>query len=196
MGQRESAPEGSRALPPFRYSPRIEPPCPITVAIEEKGGPVIAYGVVADISRKGGCVWTDVLLARGVTFHLRMSFAYPPELHTLAGTVTWARADPHARRKNAYCCGFLWSDLGYSLQCRLRQLTGAAGPRSEKERHLFERKWIVAGPWPPPPAVSPASRTARLDRLDPLATLPPGIRAPVPRPRALARERVVSPPSR
>ena len=30
-----------------RHSPRIVPPAPITVAIEEDDGPLIAYGVIA-----------------------------------------------------------------------------------------------------------------------------------------------------
>jgi hypothetical protein len=169
----------------FRHSPRIQPPCPITVAIEERGGRVVAYGVVADVSTKGGCVWTDVLLRRGATLRLRMSFASPPEVHTLQATVAWASIDSHSSLKNAYCCGFRWRYLGYTLQCRLRQLGRLAAPRSEQDRHHFERRWVVGGPWPAPPAAtSPPGPVARWDPLDPLATLPPGVRPPVQRPRA------------
>lgn len=175
----------------FRYFPRIQPPCPITVAIEEQGGRVIAYGVVADVSTRGGCVWTDVLLRRDATLRLRMSFAYPPEVHTLQATVAWAARDPHASLKNAYCCGFRWRHVGYALQCRLGQLGRLAVPRSERDRHHFERKWIVDGPWPVPPGAAPSpGRVTRWDPLDPFATLPPGVRSPFERPR----ERAGGPP--
>ena len=42
-----------------RLTPRIVPPNPISVAVERKGGPLVAYGLIADISGNGACVWTD-----------------------------------------------------------------------------------------------------------------------------------------
>ena len=141
----------------MRYSPRIEPPCPFTVAIEEDRGAVVAYGVVADISKRGGCIRTDVLLEVGTTVHLRLSFDYPPEIHTLVGTVAWARSDSKHPEENAYCCGLEWLGIGYSLRGLLRQLTNsAAPPPPNKDQQIFENRWIVAGQWPPPILVVPA----------------------------------------
>jgi hypothetical protein len=107
---------------PVRHSPRIQPPCQIVVAIAEDGGREVAYGVVVDISRTGACVWTDMLLPRGAQMRLRMSLSYPPEVHALGGEVTWARPDPESPLKNAYCCGFRWLSVGYTLRRRLDQL--------------------------------------------------------------------------
>jgi hypothetical protein len=121
------------ALP--RCPPRIHPPNPITVAIEDDRGTVIAYGVMADISRGGGCIQTDVLILNGATLDLRLSFAYPPEVHDVVGRIAWARPDVDASLAEAYRCGVEWVRLGYTLTCRLGQLTRETA-RSGKERRL------------------------------------------------------------
>jgi len=139
-----------------RCSPRFEPPCPITVAIEDERGTVVAYGVVADISKKGGCIRTDVLLAQDARFCLRVSFAHLSGVHTAVGTVAWARADPNCSRNRAYCCGVEWLSLGYTLRCRLRQLANGAVHSGKRDRFVFESKWVVKGAWPPPSFVIPS----------------------------------------
>ena len=70
-----------------RLTPRIVPPSPISVAVEKKGGPLVAYGLIADISGNGACVWTEGHLEVGSTLRFRISFADPPEIHDLVGAV-------------------------------------------------------------------------------------------------------------
>ncbi|MCG6927473.1 MAG: PilZ domain-containing protein [Acidobacteria bacterium] len=167
---------------PPRCSPRIEPPCPITVAIEEEGGGVVAYGVVADISKWGGCIRTDVLLAQDARFRFRISVASPPEVHTAVGTVAWARADPDCSQASAYSCGVEWISLGYTLRCRLRQLAHGAVPSGKRDRFVFESKWVVNGPWPNPTFVIPSPPATRWDPSGPQTgplTLPSRLRAAV-----------------
>lgn len=132
-----------------RGTPRIEPPCPVTVAVDDDEGRVLAYGVLFDVSKTGGCIWTDVLMTVGETVHLRLSFVDPPEIHRLVATVAWARADSTAPGRNAFSCGLEWLGVGHALRERLRQLANAALPAHEKERFVFERRWAVASStWP------------------------------------------------
>jgi hypothetical protein len=120
------------------------------VAIDDDDGKVLAYGVIFDISKTGGCIWTDVLMTVGETVHLRLSFVNPPEIHTLVATIAWARPDSTAPGRNAFSCGLEWLGVGHALRERLRQLVNAALPAHEKERFLFERRWAVASTaWPP-----------------------------------------------
>lgn len=118
-----------------RCPPRIHPPNPITVAFEDDRGAVVAYGVMADISQGGGCIQTDVLIVNGATFGLRLSFAYPPEVHDVVGRIAWARPDADSSLTKAYRCGVEWLSLGYTLTCRLGQLTRES-VRSGKEHRL------------------------------------------------------------
>jgi hypothetical protein len=90
-----------------------------------------------------------VLLRVGTTVHLRLSFTYPPEVHSLVGTVTWASSDARKSGEDAYRCGVRWLDVGYTLRRRLRQLVNSAIPRSRGELYLFASHWVVRGEWPP-----------------------------------------------
>jgi Tfp pilus assembly protein PilZ len=128
---------------PERHSPRIVPPAPITVAIEEDGGPLLAYGVIADISGSGACVWTDAHLAIGSTLHFRISFAHPPEVHELAGAVVWIRDDRNRTRNNAFQCGIEWLGATQACRIRLRALAQRAVPPSQPGRQPFEKAWVV-----------------------------------------------------
>lgn len=171
---------------PVRHSPRIQPPCQIVVAIAEDDGRELAYGVVVDISRTGGCVGTDLLLPRGAPLRLRMSLSYPPEVHTLEGEVTWARADPESPLKNAYCCGFRWLSVGYTLGCRLDQLTSLAVPLREQDRQAFQKRWVVKGGWAPGRIIHPRPNgVAPWSPSDPDATMPTSLRRALRRPEGV-----------
>jgi hypothetical protein len=127
-----------------RLTPRIVPPDPITVAIERNNGAVVAYGVVADISGTGACVWTDQHLDIGSTLRFRISFAQPPEVHELVGTVVWdRRALPERGRPNAARCGVTWRGSTQACRVRLRDLAQRAVPPARLERQRFERPWRV-----------------------------------------------------
>jgi hypothetical protein len=127
-----------------RLTPRIVPPNPITVAIEKNNGSVVAYGVVADISGTGACVWTDEHLAVGSTLRFRISFAHPPEVHELVGSVVWdRRALPERGRPNTARCGVTWLGSTQACRRRLRELAQRAVPPARLERQRFERPWHV-----------------------------------------------------
>jgi hypothetical protein len=127
-----------------RRTPRIVPPAPITVAIEETDGPLVAYGVIADISGNGACVWTDAHLCVGATLDFRMSFANPPEVHELAGSVVWVR-DAHDRRAqgSAFQCGIEWLGATQACRIRLRSLAQRAVPPAFPGRQPYEKAWVV-----------------------------------------------------
>ena len=127
-----------------RRSPRIVPPAPITVAIEEDEGPLVAYGVIADISGSGACVWTDAHLAIGTNLRFRISFAHPPEVHEMAGAVVWVRDDRNRRTlTNAFQCGIEWLGATQACRIRLRALAQRAVPPSQPGRQPYEKAWIV-----------------------------------------------------
>lgn len=126
-----------------RLSPRIVPPSPITVAIEEDGGHVLAYGVIADISGTGACVWTDVQIAVGSTLRFRISFAQPPEVHELVGSIVWTRESLDRTRKNARRCGVEWLGATQACRIRLRDLANRAVPPAQPGHHPFEERWVV-----------------------------------------------------
>ena len=126
-----------------RHAPRIEPPSPTTVAIEDDGGVVHAYGIVSDVSKTGGCFCTNALLKAGITVHVRLSFSSPSEVHTLACTVVWTRPDPTSPRGTGYRCGVTWIGASYDLRERLRQLVNQATPRFTAEPRVFESRWVV-----------------------------------------------------
>jgi hypothetical protein len=165
-----------------RCPPRIHPPNPITVAIENDRGTVVAYGVLADISRGGGCVQTDVLIMNGATFGLRLSFAYPPEVHDVVGRIVWARPDADSSLTAAYRCGVEWVSLGYTLTCRLGQLTRES-VRSGKEHRL------ASGDQPMGRLVRPASGTI-------LAPMEPTLFPSGPQTRPVATKPRIGPASR
>lgn len=127
---------------PRRLTPRIVPPSPITVAIEDDAGFAVAYGVIADISGNGACVWTDAALAVGTTLSFRISFAQPPDVHEVVGVVVWNEtADSGARGTRR--AGVEW--LGATRACRerLRDLAGQAVQPPESEQYPFQVRWKV-----------------------------------------------------
>jgi hypothetical protein len=76
---------------------RVIPRSPITVAIQEEGAP-LAYGVVANISVAGACIWTDAGLEPGRRLALRLSFPRGSQPIEAEGVVVWgeARSAGHA----------------------------------------------------------------------------------------------------
>jgi len=132
-------------LAPRRLTPRIVPASPITVAIERAGEPT-AYGVVADISGSGACVWTDAVLAVGETLSLRISFAGSPDVHEVVGAVVWMEPSRDAEGGRAWRSGIEW--LGATRACRerLRELAGRAVKPAGRETYLFQARWKVRGP--------------------------------------------------
>jgi hypothetical protein len=136
---------GGLVAAPRRLTPRIVPPSPITVAIEDDKGGTVAYGVVADISGAGACVWTDAPLAVGQTLSFRISFAEPPDVHELLGVVVWTELSGESEGRRARRSGVEWLDATRACRERLRELAGRAVQPAGDEAYLFQARWKVGG---------------------------------------------------
>jgi hypothetical protein len=129
-----------------RLTPRIVPPSPITLAIEDDTGEPVAYGVIADVSGAGACVWTDAALSVGQTLSFRISFAESPDVHELVGVVVWTEPPSESDGRGARRSGVEW--LGATRPCRerLRELAGRAVQPAGQETYLFQARWEVGRP--------------------------------------------------
>jgi cyanate lyase len=94
----------------------------MTVAIEDESGLPIAYGVVANVSESGACVWTDGIIARSSRLRLRVSFAHLSEVHEVAAVVVWEGAENASRGAAMRRFGVEWLDASDSCVTRLREL--------------------------------------------------------------------------
>jgi hypothetical protein len=108
----------------------VIPPTPITVAIDdEETGLCLCYGVIANVSETGACVWTNGLLATGSRLVLRVSFAHPPEVHEITGLVVWedgASTEPAPMAPGLRRFGVEWLDASHTCIERLRQVAARA----------------------------------------------------------------------
>jgi len=132
-------------MPPHRLTPRIIPASPITVAIEEKACPVVAYGAIADISGNGACVWTDARLDIGRTLRFRISFPSPPEVHEVVGVVVWAQDSLEGMEGDSRRYGVEWLGATRACRARLRELAHRAVPREDGNDQPFQKAWLVDG---------------------------------------------------
>ncbi len=95
---------------------RIVPRIPVTIAIQE-GGASSAYGVVANISVAGACIWTDAGLEEGRVVTLRLSFPRASQTIDAEGVVVWSEPGTATRRY-----GLRWADQSPSRQARLQRI--------------------------------------------------------------------------
>lgn len=102
----------------------------MTVAIEDANGLTLGYGVIANVSESGACVWTDGVLSAGARLLLRVSFAHLREVHEIDGLVVWESAELATRGSGLRRFGVEWRDASAACVARLRQLAlrAADGP--------------------------------------------------------------------
>jgi Tfp pilus assembly protein PilZ len=100
-----------------RGTVRIVPRTPITIAIQDGGVPN-AYGVVANISEAGVCIWTDADLDPGVSLNLRLSFPRRSQPLDAEGVVVWGEPRGSSRNRRY---GLKWKD---QTSPRLERLKG------------------------------------------------------------------------
>lgn len=100
-----------------RNAVRVVPRSAVTVAIANQGLS-LAYGVVADISEAGACVWTNGLFKPGEALNLRLSFANEAQPFQASGRLVWM--EPRTG-KGVLRCGVQWAPPG-SKPSRLRTL--------------------------------------------------------------------------
>jgi len=108
-----------------RSAVRIIPRSPITVALQEAGTPV-AYGVVANISEGGACIWTNAHLEPGKSVHLRLSFPRGSQPVDAEGVVVWGRPQKEATAEGLRY-GLQWSDQASGRKERLARMLKVAG---------------------------------------------------------------------
>lgn len=108
-----------------RETVRIVPRRPITVAIQDGDAP-FAYGVVANISEGGACIWTDVSLEPGHDVRLRLSFPRGSQPVDARGVVVWCEpgSDQPSRRY-----GVQWQDRSAARLSRLRTIIATSAER-------------------------------------------------------------------
>lgn len=75
-----------------RRAVRIVPSSPISVAFQEAGTP-FAFGVVANISEGGACIWTNARLQPGRSVALQLSFPRGIQPVEAEGVVVWGQAE-------------------------------------------------------------------------------------------------------
>jgi Tfp pilus assembly protein PilZ len=92
-----------------RSAVRLIPRNAITVAIENEGYP-LAYGVVANISEAGACLWTNGAFHVGESLVLRLSFPHEPQPVQAVGRVVWEDADRDEQGALRY--GLFWTPSG------------------------------------------------------------------------------------
>ena len=105
-----------------RAAVRVVPRSAVTVAIENPAYPM-AYGVVANISDVGACVWTNGAFAIGENLVLRLSFPREPQPLQAAGRVVWE--DALRDEKGALRLGLQWSHATGPAHARLSQMIAA-----------------------------------------------------------------------
>jgi len=126
---------------PRRLTPRVVPPSPITVAIEDEAGRTIGHGALADVSGNGACLRTGARLTVGASFLFRISFTQPPDVHDVVGAVVWCEPDP--AEGGARRAGIEWLGATRSCRERLRDLTARAVEPSERQEFPFQAHWRV-----------------------------------------------------
>jgi len=104
-----------------RLTARIVPARPITVAIAENDGRAVAYGVLANLSDGGACLWTNGFLRVGMHLHLQISFAQPPEMHEATGLVVWGQMC-RATERETRMYGLEWRGTPVRSRARLLEL--------------------------------------------------------------------------
>jgi hypothetical protein len=87
-------------------------------------GVPLGYGVIANISETGACVWTNQELDPGMRLSLRVSFAHPPEVHEITGDVVWSddNAGGGFFHSGVRRYGIEWRDASASCVHRVREL--------------------------------------------------------------------------
>jgi Tfp pilus assembly protein PilZ len=101
---------------PERNAVRVVPRNAVTVAIEGQDGHN-TYGVVANISGGGVCVWTGGAFQMGETLILQLSFARQPQPLQAAGHIVWTERNQDDEGARRY--GLQWAHTSGPQYARL-----------------------------------------------------------------------------
>ena len=109
-----------------RGAGRVVPGAAVTVVVGNQGIP-LAYGVVANISNQGACVWTNGRFKVGDSVSLRLSFAREAEPFEATARVVWGEAPSEGGHALRY--GLQWDPTPETEQSRLKGLIDRASFR-------------------------------------------------------------------
>ena len=104
-----------------RAAARVVPRDPITVGVEA-GDRLVAFGVVANISKLGACVLTDFDFRSEAPLSFCLSFPREAQPLSAPGRVVWLRGEGSADVR----CGLEFVGLPERDEVRLRGLIGRA----------------------------------------------------------------------
>jgi len=119
-----------------RQRQRIVAPRPITVGIDDENGLPLGYGVIANVSEAGACVWTNSHLEPAGRLVLRVRFGQPAAVQEVAARVVWTREDDDPlggapmRR-----FGLQWQDFSSAYVPRLLHLVREASGERRTGSH-------------------------------------------------------------
>ncbi len=105
-----------------RANARFVPRRSVTIAFENRENPT-AYGVVANLSESGACVWTDARIDVGQHLLLQLSFAREPLPVPAEGRVVWTGPITNTPGRR---CGLKWEAAPGPDGDRLRQMIVAS----------------------------------------------------------------------
>jgi len=94
----------------------------MTVAIEDETRRPVGYGVIANVSESGACIWTDSSLGEYGRVLMRVSFGRLSEVHEIAGVVVWEAIENGAHGARLRRFGIEWCDASPACIARLREL--------------------------------------------------------------------------
>ncbi len=105
-----------------RKHQRVVPSPALTVAIEDEAGLCLGYGVLANVSEAGACVWTNGALPTEALLNFRVSFCHPAEVHDVTGVVVWEGSEQAARESSSRRFGVSFREDECRCVERLREV--------------------------------------------------------------------------
>ena len=104
-----------------RSAPRVVPQSPVTVSVRTEGG-LLAFGVVANISPRGACLFGDIGFEPGTPLQFTLSFPREGQPVEAPGRVVWAQPYRGGRMR----CGLEFETLPDDETARLATLVRKA----------------------------------------------------------------------
>ena len=102
---------------------RVVPQSPVTISVRTEGG-LLAFGVVANISPRGACLFGDMGFEPGTPLQFTLSFPREGQPVEAPGRVVWVQ--PY--RDGQMRCGLEFETLPDDEAARLATLVGRVAP--------------------------------------------------------------------
>ena len=102
-----------------RSALRVAPHSPVTISVRTEGG-LLAFGVVANISPRGACLFGDIGFEPGTPLQFTLSFPREGQPVEAPGRVVWV----HPQEAGQMRCGLAFETLPDGEAARLATLVG------------------------------------------------------------------------